>query len=378
MSKKNRKTRLGRVLMKRKREDSDNEGANESEQPPPPVRSSDEPIPKKRKWVNRQRVLVFAARGTTQRDRHLMNNLKSVMPHSKDENKISRREHLAVINELCAMKNCNKSVFFEARKKQDLYAWISNVPNGPCAKFLVQNIITMQELRMTGNCLKGSRPLLSFDANFSQLPHLALLKELFIQVFGVPNHHPKSQPFVDRVISFAYLDNRIWYRHYQILKEDGALAEIGPRFILNPIKIFDSSFTGNALWENKHYVTPNLLRKQIAAKAGMKYVNRKFQKERAIASKLLPKTSFETRPEDEIFEGDALVKAAEVVGEELPEDVLPSEKNEERQKDPIVSFKKPKRGGVKKRKAIANAKKKLEAMAEKNGQANGFQVVDCK
>ena len=40
----------------------------------------------------------------------------------------------------------------------------------------------MDELRLTGNCLKGSRPLLSFDASFSSQPELKLLKELFVQV----------------------------------------------------------------------------------------------------------------------------------------------------------------------------------------------------
>lgn len=35
---------------------------------------------------------------------------------------------------------------------------------------------------MTGNCLKGSRPLLSFDKNFEKDAHYALLKELFVQV----------------------------------------------------------------------------------------------------------------------------------------------------------------------------------------------------
>jgi ribosome biogenesis protein BRX1 len=51
-----------------------------------------------------------------------------------------------------------------------------------------------------------------------------LLRELLTQIFGVPNHHPKSQPFVDRVYTFTFLDNRIWFRNYQILAEDGALA----------------------------------------------------------------------------------------------------------------------------------------------------------
>jgi hypothetical protein len=78
-------------------------------------------------------------------------------------------------------------------------------------------------------------------------------------MFSTPNHHPKSQPFVDRVITFSVLDNRIWFRNFQILSEDGALAEIGPRFVLNPIKIFDGSFQGQTIWENPKYVSPALV-----------------------------------------------------------------------------------------------------------------------
>jgi len=57
----------------------------------------------------------------------------------------------------------------------------------------------MAELKMTGNCLRGSRPLLSFDKSFdasgeNPKPHFVLLKELFTQIFSVPNRHPKSQP----------------------------------------------------------------------------------------------------------------------------------------------------------------------------------------
>ena len=81
-------------------------------------------------------------------------------------------------------------------------------------------------------------------------PHLQLLKELFIQTFGVPKGHPKSQPFFDRVYTFSLIDDKIWFRHYQILpEEDGSLAEIGPRFVLNPIKIFAASFSGKFSWK---------------------------------------------------------------------------------------------------------------------------------
>jgi ribosome biogenesis protein BRX1 len=67
----------------------------------------------------------------------------------------------------------------------------------------------MDELRLTGNCMKGSRPLLSFDESFDRLGHLKLLKELFEETFGVPRGHPKSKPFIDRIMSFYYADKRV-------------------------------------------------------------------------------------------------------------------------------------------------------------------------
>lgn len=185
--------------------------------------------------MNKQRVLVFASRGINHRDRHLMGDLKKLMPHHKPEAKMERSKSLSIINEICEMKNCNKAMMFEGRKKRDLYLWMSNVPSGPSVKFLVENVHTMEELKMTGNCLRGSRPVLSFDPVFTEKQHYILLKELLTQIFGVPKYHPKSQPFFDHVYSFTILDNRIWFRNFQILSEDGALAEVGPRFVLNPV-----------------------------------------------------------------------------------------------------------------------------------------------
>lgn len=234
------------------------------------------------KWVNKERVLVFSSRGINFRTRHLMQDLRNIMPHTKADTKMDRKDKLFVINEVCEIKNCNKCLFFEAKKKQDLYMWISNVPHGPSAKFLVQNIHTLAELKMTGNCLKGSRPLLSFDPQFDKEPHYALLKELFIQTFSTPQYHPKSQPFVDHVFTFTITDNRIWFRNYQIIEEDAALVEIGPRFVLNLIKIFQGSFGGPTLYQNPHFQSPNSQRRVIrlatAAKMREKQMVKELQK----------------------------------------------------------------------------------------------------
>lgn len=101
---------------------------------------------------------------------------------------------------------------------------------------------------MTGNCLKGSRPVLSFSKHFDSAPHLRLLREMVTTVrstrfqrcsgtrfltltshtpspqsFGTPRGHPKSQPFVDHVLCVSWLDNKIWFRNYQVMSRDQAL-----------------------------------------------------------------------------------------------------------------------------------------------------------
>ncbi|XP_060617361.2 ribosome biogenesis protein BRX1 homolog [Anolis sagrei] len=254
------------------------------------------------KWKNKERVLIFSSRGINFRTRHLMKDLRTLMPHSKADTKMDRKDKLFVINEVCEMKNCNKCIFFEAKKKQDLYIWLSNVPHGPSAKFLVQNIHTLAELKMTGNCLRGSRPILSFDPAFDREPHYALLKELFIQIFSTPQYHPKSQPFVDHVFTFSVTDNRIWFRNYQIVEEDTALVEIGPRFVLNLIKIFQGSFGGPTLYENPHYQSPNMHRRAIRLATAAKFREKQQMKDLQRLTKGEEKVLIPQDPTEQVFD----------------------------------------------------------------------------
>lgn len=281
-----------------------------------PVRKSDEPLVQTQasKWINKQRLMVVASRGITYRDRHLMNNLKTMLPHSKSEPKMDTKDPNIALNEMCEIRNCNKAIFFENRRRQDLYMWIGNVPSGPTAKFLVENIHNMGELRLPGNSLKSSRPLLSFDPLFDSAPHYALLKELLVQTFGVPNGHPKSQPFFDHVLTFTILDHRIWFRNYQIVAEDGSLAEIGPRFDLNLIKIFEGSFGGRVLYSNPHYVAPQKHRLAIKRAASEKYKDRQEAKK---AKELRKPADGEVYADvdkfDDVFE---TIRPEEAVGQE--------------------------------------------------------------
>lgn len=262
--------------------------------------SSDGPVEKKGKWTNKERVLIFSSRGISFRDRHLMKDFRTIMPHSKSETKMDRKDKLFVINEICEMKNCQKCMFFEAKKKQDLYLWVSNCPQGPSVKFLVENVHTMSELKLTGNCLKGSRPLLSFDKSFDSEPHWQVLRELFTQVFSTPQYHPKSQPFIDHVFTFSIADNRVWFRNYQIVEENGELVEIGPRMVLNPIRMFKGSFGGPTLFQNPDFTSPNELRRSLKLKKGNKYVSRVQAKKSRVDRR--PTQSYKTDITDDIFE----------------------------------------------------------------------------
>ena|SRR3569832_2324635 len=81
---------------------------------------------KKKMWINRERVLILSSRGVSFRDRHLMNDLKCMMPHTKTESKFDKKDRLTELNEIAEMKNCSKCVYFEARKNKDLYLWMAS------------------------------------------------------------------------------------------------------------------------------------------------------------------------------------------------------------------------------------------------------------
>lgn len=238
------------------------------------------------RYINKQRTLVFSSRGINHRDRHLLSDLRDMLPHSKKDFKFDAKGKLSMINEVCELKSCNNCIFLESKKRTDLYMWISKAPHGPSARFLLQNIHTMSETKLTGNCLKGSRPLLVFDKKFDSEPHLQLMKEMFTQVFGSPKGHPRVKPFVDHVLSFLIVDGRIWFRNYQAThsgvaegpgkkgKGDLMLVEIGPRFVLNPIKVFGGSFGGVTLWDNPSFVSPNALRSELKKRKSERYTDR--------------------------------------------------------------------------------------------------------
>ncbi|EZG68992.1 brix domain protein 2 [Gregarina niphandrodes] len=217
------------------------------------------------RWTNKQRTLVFGTRGLRTAHRYLMQDIRNLLPHHNTEVKWEKSMTFDEIPEVAEMNNCDNVIFLEARKL-NLYLHLAKCPHGPSVKFQVHNIHTMESVNFIGNCLKYSRPLLVFDKSFSDITHLKLLKEMIVQIWGSPRNHPKTKPFHDHVMSWVYNDGKVWFRHYQIYSEKFSsnidqqqLREIGPRFVLEPIRIFQAAFAGKVLWKNPQYHTPTAI-----------------------------------------------------------------------------------------------------------------------
>lgn len=107
-------------------------------------------------------------------------------------------------------------------------------------------------------------------------------------------------------MSFTVADGKIWIRCFQIsetalsktdtTQENGgdstavtskaskksgdtkiSLVEIGPRFVLTPIVILESSFGGPVIYENKEFVSPNQIRSELRLSKAGRYNSRNEQ-----------------------------------------------------------------------------------------------------
>jgi ribosome biogenesis protein BRX1 len=140
----------------------------------------------------------------------------------------------------------------------------------------------MDELKLAGNCAKYSRPVLSFSAEFDLDPQWMIVREILTKIFSPAESHKKVKPFFDHVFNFSVADNHLWFRNYQISEAQSDriaessmnLVEMGPRFVLCPIKIFEGSFRGSVVYENPSYKSPALLRQMMHKSQGSAYSNR--------------------------------------------------------------------------------------------------------
>ena len=104
-------------------------------------------------------------------------------------------------------------------------------------------------------------------------------------------------------MGFTIADGKIWIRCFQISETeasktdiaDGAengtskprkpekhdtkitLVEIGPRFVLTPIVVLEGSFGGPVIYENKEFISPNQVRREVRLGKAGRYNRRSEQ-----------------------------------------------------------------------------------------------------
>ncbi|EEQ33989.1 Ribosome biobiogenesis protein brx1 [Microsporum canis] len=305
-------------------EDGLEDGSDDGEEEDGDINLTPKKSPQSQKnpsFMPKTRVLVLTSRGVSYRHRHLVTDLTALLPHTYKESKLDTKKSQGynfLLNSLADLHSCNVVFFLEARKQgQDLYLWLSRPPNGPTLKFSVTNLHTMGELGtgFAGNCLKGGRGIVVFDPSFDDNVVLqrgnewrGLVREMLRSVFSVPKRGVRGmKPFVDRVIGIFAVDGKIWVRVYEIRETDVAtatkkaeeelenaakkkkskgtsaskggpeisLVEIGPRFVLTPIVILEGSFGGPVIYENREYVSPNQVRREIRMKKATRYTARR-------------------------------------------------------------------------------------------------------
>jgi hypothetical protein len=66
----------------------------------------------------------------------------------------------------------------------------------------------------------------------------------------------------------------------KIKEEKIDLVEIGPRFTLNPIRIFDGFMEGQVIYDNPYYVRPRQIKKDLLMSKAKEFLDKQARKKR--------------------------------------------------------------------------------------------------
>ena len=248
-------------------------------------------------------VLVLGTRGLKARHRHLMRDVLRLLPHGVPGSKLDVEDNqLKGVNGACEDANCSSALLFDARDEKRLFLWVASCPDGPSAMFRLRNAHTVSELNLEPRRCAGVRNLLAFDQSFEASAERRVLKALLSRVLSVPRgaaqrvaaagaaaaaaaeeadvgdgdeaasdgdgdgdgdgdaepqlkrqRRPQT-PTVERVkhtFTFSWVDGRIWLRVYRIGPDPSTgtmeVEEIGPRLVLEPVRIIAGAFGGAVL-----------------------------------------------------------------------------------------------------------------------------------
>jgi ribosome biogenesis protein BRX1 len=206
-------------------------------------------------------LLVCATRGLKVQHRHLLRDLQRLLPHGRPSAKLGTNDGLTAAATLCEDADADSALLLDARDPHRLFMWAAGCPDGPSAMFRVHNVHTVAELQFEARRCAGVRNLLAFDKGFGASAELRVLRALLTRVFAVPRAAVAEQAAgvrrIKHTLTFSLVDGRIWVRCFRIEEESRPglgldVAEIGPRFVLQPVRIIAGGFGGAIIATSAH------------------------------------------------------------------------------------------------------------------------------
>ncbi|ADM10886.1 BRX1 RNA-binding protein [Encephalitozoon intestinalis ATCC 50506] len=180
--------------------------------------------------------VILSTRGASAKIRHLMKDISKLVK-AEEEQKWDMGNDYKELRKLIEVNECNSMLFFRSTKRSDCL-W-AGILNGMSVVFRIHNVFTVKDCNFSANSFKDCGYVLMFSKEFENIEHLRHAKEVIEYIF-------ESNETKDKALCFFYLDGVIWVRCYKIGKE---LEEIGPRLVLEVLKVFEKCFEGSILYK---------------------------------------------------------------------------------------------------------------------------------
>lgn len=154
----------------------------------------------------------------------------------EEEQKWDMGKEYDELRSLMELNECDSMLFFRSTKRSD-DLWMG-LRDGMSVLFRLHNISTMKDCNFGVNAFKECGYVVMFSKEFDEVEHLQHVKGVIEQIFV-------SGETKDKALCFFHVDGVVWVRCYRIGEK---LEELGPRFVLEVLGVFEKCFRGRVLY----------------------------------------------------------------------------------------------------------------------------------
>lgn len=181
-------------------------------------------------------TLTLSTRSAPVKIRYLMKDIGKLV-EIEEEQKWDLGKDYKELRKLVEISECDSVLFFQSTKRAD-DLWMGLL-DGISVLFRIYNVFTIRDCNFPVNPFKDCGYVLMFSQEFEEMEHLKHVKMVVEHIF-------RSNEVKDKALCFFYLDGMIWVRTYKIGEK---LEEVGPRFVLEVLRVFERCFGGEILYK---------------------------------------------------------------------------------------------------------------------------------